>query len=213
MLELRNFTLKKGPVSLIEGLSFSINKGEVLSIIGSSGSGKSSLLNHIGGFTNDDLQAAGDILLDGKLLNNVPSEKRRIGLLFQDDLLFPHMTLLQNLMIGISASYSRKAKIELAKQALADSELEGFDDRRINTISGGQRARLSLWRMILSEPNAIMLDEPFSSFDPRLKDKIREYFFSHITENNIPTILVTHDLDDVKSAKGKLIDLADFRGA
>jgi putative thiamine transport system ATP-binding protein len=196
MLTLRNLTLTLAGKILVQPVSFDVKPGAVVTLMGASGSGKSSLLSYIGGDLDDAFTASGDIVLNGILLNNVAPERRGIGRLFQDDLLFPHMTVGENLLFAVP-DLPRAERHAMMRTALQRAELDGFEDRPPHTLSGGQRARVALFRALLAKPSAILLDEPFSTLDQDLRRATRDYVFGHITARNIPALQVTHDLQDV----------------
>ena len=199
MLELKNITLKwNSPIekTLIKNLSIKIENSEILCVFGESGVGKSSLINVISGVNEENLNIEGEIKLNGIKLNNIPTEKRKIGLLLQDGTLFPHLTVEQNLLFGMNKSLNKKEKKSLILNYLDKANMSGFQDRYPNTLSGGQKARIACLRAILSEPNALLLDEPFSSLDPSQRNSFREFVVKQVKRANIPCLLVTHDEGD-----------------
>ena len=199
MLELKNITLKwNSPTekTLIKNLSVKIENSEILCVFGESGVGKSSLINVISGVNEENLNIEGEIKLNGIKLNNVPTEKRKIGLLLQDGTLFPHLTVEQNLLFGMNKCLNKKEKKSLILNYLDKANMSGFQDRYPNTLSGGQKARIACLRAILSEPNALLLDEPFSSLDPSQRNSFREFVVKQVKRANIPCLLVTHDEGD-----------------
>ena len=199
MLELKNITLKWiSPVEkiLIENLNIKIENGEILCVFGESGVGKSSLINVISGVHDENFSFEGEIRLNGTNLNNTPTEKRKIGLLLQDGTLFPHLTVEQNLFFGMNKSLKRSEKNNLIIEYLDKANMSGFQDRYPNSLSGGQKARIACLRAILSEPDALLLDEPFSSLDPSQRDSFRQFVIKHVKKANIPCLLVTHDEGD-----------------
>ena len=199
MLELKNITLKwDSPTekTLIKNLSIKIENSEILCVFGESGVGKSSLINVISGVNEENLKIEGEIKLNGVILNNIPTEKRKIGLLLQDGTLFPHLTVKQNLLFGMNKSLNKKEKNSLILNYLGKANMSGFQDRYPNTLSGGQKARIACLRAILSEPNALLLDEPFSSLDPSQRNSFREFVVKQVKRANIPCLLVTHDEGD-----------------
>lgn len=188
-----------------------INQGEVLSVMGPSGSGKSSLLAFIAGFLDPAFIAKGQICFGNQILSDMPAAERRVGMLFQDPLLFPHMSVGQNLEFAIS-SHEASNKIirrELVDEALEAAELQDYFERDPATLSGGQKSRVALMRVLLSRPRALLLDEPFSKLDSKLRDQIREFVFTEAVKRNLPTLMVTHDEEDVKAASGKVITLSN----
>lgn len=189
-------------------VSAEIGPGEVLTIMGASGSGKSSLLAYVGGFLNPDFSASGKVLLDGRDLTGLRIQDRRIGMMFQRPLLFPHMSVLENLLFALpSAVKSRKARQEKAEAALASVGLEGFGHRDPARLSGGQQTRVALVRMLLADPGALLLDEPFSSLDASRRAQVRTLVFERARAARLPVLLVTHDPEDAEAAGGRIITL------
>ena len=188
-------------------ISHHVAPGTVLTIMGPSGSGKSSLLAYLSGFLDPVFVAHGEIILNGVSILDLPAHHRRLGILFQDPLLFPHMSVGENLLFGIPASIKANRRKDLAEQALLEAGLEGFFDRDPATLSGGQKSRVALMRVLLSEPQALLLDEPFSKLDTDRRSRMRELVFSKAKENNLPTILVTHDHADADAADGPVIEI------
>ncbi len=204
-LHLRNISLLLNGKILIAPFSLDIADGEVVTLMGSSGSGKSSLLSYIAGDLAVPFEGSGEIVLNGKTLNDIPPQNRNIGRLFQDDLLFPHMTVGENLLFAIprGALSERQA---LMQTALGRADLEGFADRPPHTLSGGQRSRVSLMRSLLAKPQAMLLDEPFNKLDRALRSTIRDYTFTHLKARNVPTLLVTHDISDAPNG-GRIFEI------
>ena len=130
-----------------------------------------------------------------------------MGILFQDDLLFPHLSVGENLAFGLPRGLSadeRRARIDAA---LADADMETFAERDPATLSGGQRVRIALLRTLAAEPRALLLDEPFSKLDARLRERFRRFVFQHATEQSLPTLLVTHDPADAAAAGGPVVEI------
>ncbi len=188
-------------------LSASIAPGEVLSLMGPSGVGKSTVLAAITGTLPPAFRLQGRITLNGRTLNALPPQKRRVGILFQNHLLFPHLSVGQNIGFGLPRrTPDRHGRIQ---SALAEIGLEGFSERDPETLSGGQRARVALMRMLLAEPDTLLLDEPFSRLDVSLRAKMRDLVFQRARAASLPVLLVTHDLADAEAAQGEIIDLPD----
>ncbi|MFU8862579.1 MAG: ATP-binding cassette domain-containing protein [Rhodobacterales bacterium] len=189
--------------------------GEVLSVMGPSGSGKSTLLSVLIGQPDPGFTVTGKVLLGGRDLSGLGPKAREIGLLFQDDLLFPHLSVGENLAFALPPSVkgrsARQARIEMALDA---ADLSGFASRDPATLSGGQRSRVALMRCLLSAPRALLLDEPFSRLDADLRRQMREFVFARVQAEGIPAILVTHDVEDALAAGGKVISpLGEIRQA
>jgi putative thiamine transport system ATP-binding protein len=196
MLELSEVSLRLRGRVLIHALSASVAAGEVLAVMGASGSGKSSLLAWIAGTLESPFEASGGLRLDGRALDALPIQQRRIGLLFQDDLLFPHMSVRENLLFALPGG-ERAARVAAADAALAEAGLAGFGERRPASLSGGQRSRVALLRALLAQPRALLLDEPFSKLDTALRAQMREFTFGTLRARGVPTVLVTHDAADI----------------
>ncbi len=189
-------------------LSATILPGEVLTVMGPSGSGKSTLLAFIGGFLDPAFAARGKVFIDGVDVTHMPANLRHAGILFQDPLLFPHMSVGGNLLFAIPAEVKgRPARVALALAALEDMGLSGCFDHDPATLSGGQKARVALARTLLSQPKALLLDEPFSRLDAALRTQMRELVFSHAKAQMLPVVLVTHDCEDASAAGGQLIEI------
>lgn len=213
MLELRNISLKwfsSKEKPFIKDLNIKVNNGKILTIFGSSGIGKSSLINVIAGVYESNLLFTGDIILNNKKITNTLPEKRKIGLLLQDGVLFPHLSVEQNLIFGIKKSLTNKEKYLLINEHLIKANMEGFENRYPNTLSGGQKSRVACLRAILSEPDALLLDEPFSSIDPEQRNSFRLFVANQVREKKIPCILVTHDESDKLISDYEPLDLIKF---
>jgi putative thiamine transport system ATP-binding protein len=176
--------------------------------MGPSGVGKSTLLAFVGGFLGRDFRAHGQIMLNGRDVTGEPPERRGIGLLFQDALLLPHLSVAGNLLIGLSPEVKGSAaRRQAVEEALAEVGLDGFADRDPATLSGGQAARVALMRTLLARPEALILDEPFSRLDVPLRAQVRELVFAEARKHGLPMLLVTHDPADAAAAKGRIIEL------
>ena len=177
---------------LVPPLSLAIDGGRVAVLMGPSGSGKSSLLAHLCGTLDPAFDAVGRVKLRGVRLDGLPPERRRVGILFQDNLLFPHLSVAENLAFGLPAGVrGRVERREAVERALADADLAGLGGRDPATLSGGQRARVALMRTLLAEPAALLLDEPFSKLDVALRVRFRALVFDHARRRGLPTLLVT----------------------
>jgi len=205
MLELRDVAIRRQGERLFAPLSCQVQPGRPVTIMGPSGAGKSSLLAWLTGVLPAGLAGEGDVLLDGVSVLSLPAHRRRLGILFQDDLLFPHMSVGENLAFGLPPGPDRNTRRGRIDQALADVELPGFANRDPMTLSGGERARVALLRVLLSEPRALLLDEPFSKLDLTLKDRFRSLVFQ--SAPHLPVLLVSHDPQDSVAAGGDVLEL------
>jgi putative thiamine transport system ATP-binding protein len=204
-LTLDHVSIAIGGRTLLE-VTHRVRPGEVLTVMGPSGSGKSALLAFIGGFLDPAFRAAGKVFVSGVELTALPAEDRRAGILFQDPLLFPHMSVAGNLVFALpEAVRGRSERRRLAEKALQDVGLAGLGERDPDTLSGGQKARVALARVLLSAPRALLLDEPFSKLDADLRQQMRELVFAKARESALPVVLVTHDEADAEAAGGPLI--------
>lgn len=187
-----------------------VSPGEALTVMGPSGSGKSTLLAYIGGFLDPAFSASGRVLSGDADVTALPPQQRHAGILFQDPMLFPHMTVAGNLVFAIPPSVNgRAARRELAERALEDIGLGGLGGRDPDTLSGGQKARVALARVLLAAPRMLLLDEPFSKLDMELRGQMRELVFARARARGLPVILVTHDEADAAAAGGRVVRIGE----
>jgi putative thiamine transport system ATP-binding protein len=205
-LDLQNLKITLGDRTLVD-LTLTIPAGQIVTIMGPSGAGKSTALAAITGTLAPGFGLSGRILLNGRDISTLPTRARSIGLLFQDAVLFPHLSVGQNLAFAlptpIRGRAQRQARVD---DALASAGLAGFAARDPATLSGGQKARVALLRTLLAEPCALLLDEPFSRLDADLRAQIRSFVFDRAAQAGIPTLLVTHDIEDARAAAGPVVD-------
>lgn len=193
---------------LFSELSLSVPAGAVVTVMGRSGVGKSTLLDMVGGHLPHGFSATGRVTLNGRDVTALPAEARRIGILFQDALMFPHLSVGDNLAFGLARRVrGRAARRAAVEAALDQAGLGGLHDRDPATLSGGQRARAALMRAMLAEPLALLLDEPFSKLDAGLRAEIRGFVFDHGRTRGIPVLMVTHDEGDAAAAQGPIVTL------
>jgi len=195
---------------LIAPLDLVVASGEQVTVMGPSGCGKSTLLAFVSGTLDPVFNASGRVLIGETDVTALPPERRRIGIQFQDDLLFPHLSVGENLAFALMSSVrGKEERRALVQQALIEAELDGFVDRDPVTLSGGQRARVALMRTLLSEPKVLLLDEPFNKLDAQLRNEFRRFVFEHAAARGLPTLLVTHDAADAAAAGGRVIRLGN----
>ncbi len=190
---------------LVKGLSFSVPKGHIRLIQGPSGCGKSTLLALISGTPIFNVHWTGKIKLDGIDISALPAHRRAVGLMYQEALLFPHLTVGENLAFGLASSIKGKARHLAVHNALAAASLEGFGERDPASLSGGQAARIALMRALLAEPKALLMDEAFSSLDPSLRRQFGRFVAEQIKLREIPALLVSHDAEDHEFATSSVL--------
>jgi len=198
--------IKNGDIELLN-ISAKIKPGEVLTLMGASGSGKSSLINAICGFLPKGFSCTGTISLDGRDISDLPVEKRRLGVLFQDPLLFPHLNVEENILFAMQQGGSTLEREKKVLELLKAVDMNNYQKRDVATLSGGQQARISLIRVLATDPKALLLDEPFSKLDVNLRQNVAQLVFEIVKERKLPTLLVTHDALDAKAARGAIISL------
>ena len=201
MLSIIDATMGFNGTKLFEAVNLTVPGGEVLLLSAPSGVGKSTLLHWICGTSPLELNATGRVSLDGEDLTHLPAEQRGVGIIFQDALLFPHLTVWENLAFGMKsggmkAGGGRGERRRLALEALEENGLGGLGDRDPLSLSGGQKARVSLLRCLMASPRALLLDEPFSGLDDEARNDFAHLVLDRVLENSLPTIIVSHDPRD-----------------
>lgn len=203
-LELRDLQITINGAPLV-AVTTTVAPGQVVTIMGPSGVGKSTILAAITGSLAPAFRFTGQVILNGTDVTRLPPPARRIGILFQEELLFPHLSVGANLAFGLRrGAKDRRAVINAA---LNDIGLPGVADRDPATLSGGQKARVALMRMLLSDPQALLLDEAFSKLDTDLRAQMRDLVFTHARARDLPVLMVTHDHEDAAAAGGPVITL------
>ena len=207
-LRLTDVTIAIGDHVLISSLDLAVAAGERVTVMGPSGCGKSTLLAFIAGTIDPVFAASGSVAIDSVEVTALAPERRRIGILFQDDLLFPHLSVGDNLAFALPpALRAREKRRDAVERALAEAELTGFALRDPATLSGGQRARVAIMRTLLAAPRVLLLDEPFNRLDAQLRQDFRRFVFDHAAERGLPVLLVTHDAADADASAGRVIVL------
>ncbi|SMY15747.1 ATP-binding cassette domain-containing protein [Photobacterium aquimaris] len=197
-LSVSQLTLRHNNNNIFIGpLSFDVENGQIKTLMGPSGSGKSTILSAIAGHLAADFTATGDIQLNQQSIISLAPNMRHIGIVFQDDLLFPHLNVWQNLAFGLPSQIKGSQRKKMALATLDELGLLDLQHQQAHQISGGQRARISMMRLLLSQPQAVLLDEPFSKLDKTLRAAFRQFVFDQIQQRNIPALMVTHDDDDI----------------
>lgn len=201
-VSIKNITKTFGEVKAVNNASIEIKEGEFFTLLGSSGCGKTTLLRTIAGFYT---QNGGNLYFGDKLIDNVPAYKRNIGMVFQNYAIFPHMTVGENVAYGLKARKVSKNEIERRVQAALDMvELGHLKERRPSDMSGGQQQRVALARAIVIEPGILLMDEPLSNLDAKLRVKMRNDIKKLQTRLGITTIYVTHDQQEALAVSDRI---------
>lgn len=203
MVEMKNIYKKYGDFLASDNVSFNIEKGKLVALLGPSGSGKTTLLRMIAGLENPN---AGDILIDGKRVNDVPASKRGIGFVFQNYALFRYMTVFENVAFGLELMKVPKKQIkERVSELLELTGLAGMEKRYPNQLSGGQRQRVAFARALAPNPQVLLLDEPFAAIDAKVRSELRTWLKEMVTKLGITSIFVTHDQDEAVEVSDEII--------
>jgi thiamine transport system ATP-binding protein len=209
-LRVDDIDLSFGASTVLAGASLSIERGEVVAVLGPSGSGKSTLLRVIAGITVPD---AGVVTLGGVDITRMPTHERGVGMVFQDNQLFPHMSVGDNVAFGLKMmgrpSTVRRAT---ASEWLARVGLDGFSAREVGALSGGEAKRVALARTLAVEPAVVLLDEPLTGLDRDLHDRLADDVSALLTDLGITAILVTHDPDEAATIASRSLHMDDING-
>ncbi|SDN35250.1 ABC transporter ATP-binding protein [Ensifer sp. YR511] len=201
-IQVHGVSREYGPVKALDNVSLDIKAGEFFTLLGSSGCGKSSLLKLIGGF---DRPTTGRIAFDGKDVVDTPANRRPVNTVFQNLALFPHMSVEQNVAYGLRLrGLSGRTLSSKVNEALDLVELSGFGPRNVNILSGGQRQRVALARALVMEPGILLLDEPLTGLDERLRQQMRDEFGRLHKRTGATFILVTHNQDEALSLSNRM---------
>lgn len=206
IIELKKYTLKKGQFELFE-CSFDIYEGEILAIVGKTGSGKTLLMESIAGFYHGN---SGSIFHNGINIQNIPIEKRKIGFVYQDYMLFPHISVYENIAYGLKLRKVDKNQLEnkvlnLAKMFSIEERLSNYP----GTLSGGESQRVALARALSLNPEILLLDEPFSALDPSTKNKMYKELMDIHKALNFTMIFVTHDFSEAVNLSNRVVVISE----
>jgi putative spermidine/putrescine transport system ATP-binding protein len=206
-VELKNIRKSFGSNVVVDNFNLQIEQGECVSFLGPSGCGKTTTLNMIAGFLEPD---HGDLFIKGKRMNGMPSNKRELGMVFQTYSLFPHMTIFENVAYGLKLRKTPKGEMqERVKKILEVVKLPGVADRYPKQLSGGQRQRIAIARALVTEPSLLLLDEPLSNLDAKLREELRDELKRLQQEIGVTTIFVTHDQEEALYLSNRIVVLAN----
>lgn len=209
VLELNHVTKRYGSFLAVDDISFTVERGSILSLLGPSGCGKTTTLRLISGFEDAN---EGAVMFSGIDMKGRRPYERNVGLLFQDYALFPHMTVVENVAYGLKHRNFDKAKIPVrVAEMLSLVKLKGFEERRPGQLSGGQQQRVALARALATKPEIVLLDEPLSALDAKLRHELRFELKQILSAVNATTIVVTHDQEEAMSLADKVVVMSSGR--
>lgn len=207
LLDVRRLEKSYKGITILSHISFTLEKGEIVAILGPSGCGKTTLMRCLAGL---EKFSTGEILLHNRSISKQAPDQRPVVLMFQDPLLFPHMTVLENVIFGLKQQkLAKKKRMELGIKMLVKTEMENFKERFPRSLSGGQQQRVALARALVMKPSLLLLDEPFSSLDQHLKEMLRDWVCSLLKEEGVTTMIVTHDKEEAMMIGDRVILLKD----
>lgn len=210
MIALHGISVSFDGVDVLRDVSLDVQRGEVVALLGPSGSGKSTLLRVIAGIVLPD---AGTVHLDGVDVTRLPIHRRRVGMVFQDNQLFPHRSVLDNVAFGLKmAGVAREERRARADEWLVRVGLAGIGDRRVTELSGGEAKRVALARTLIVEPAVVLLDEPLTGLDRDRHDELVVDLAALLADADITAILVTHDPDEAGAIADRVAELHDLSG-
>lgn len=202
-VELKNINKTYGSYQASRNVNFGIEKGKLIGLLGPSGSGKTTILRMIAGLETPD---SGEVIIDGKVVNDVPSSQRGIGFVFQNYALFRYMTVYDNVAFGLKVQKADKKKIDArVRELIKLVGLEGLEKRYPSQLSGGQRQRVAFARALAPNPQVLLLDEPFAAIDAKIRQELRSWLKEMIGKLGITSIFVTHDQDEAIEVADEII--------
>jgi sulfate transport system ATP-binding protein len=202
-IELRNISKKFGEVAAVRNVTFQVNEGELMALLGPSGGGKTTVLRMIAGL---EMPTSGDVLIRGKRVNDLSVQERNIGFVFQNYALFKNMNVFKNIAFGLKIKKWKKADIEARVCELLELlGLQGMEKRYPHQLSGGQRQRVAIARALAPNPGVLLLDEPFGAVDAKIRQELREWLVRLHHELNVTTIFVTHDQEEALELSNRIV--------
>ena len=207
LLEIRNLTKRYSENTVLRDLSFTVRRGEVIVVLGPSGCGKTTMLRIIGGFLTP---TSGDVLFNGKRINDLPAYQRKINTVFQRYALFPHLDVYDNIAFGLRIAKVKEDEIdERVTEMLEIVSLKGFENRKVTSLSGGQQQRVAIARALVNRPQVLLLDEPLGALDLRLRKDMQNELKNIQQRMGITFIYVTHDQEEALSMSDTIVVMAN----
>src|SRR5512143_3151308 len=192
-----------GEVTAVKGVNLDIDKGDLVTLLGPSGCGKTTTLRMIAGF---EFPTEGTITLDGQEINSLPSHKRDMSMVFQSYAIFPHLNVFENIAYGLNVQrLDRRAILKRVNRVLDLVHLEGYGDRAPGQLSGGQQQRVALARALVMEPKVLLMDEPLSNLDAKLREEMRTEIRRIQKSLNITSVYVTHDQIEAMTLSDRIV--------
>ncbi|WP_447972302.1 ABC transporter ATP-binding protein [Nitrospira sp. Kam-Ns4a] len=208
-IEVRHLSKRFGAVEAVADVSFAVKEGELVGLLGPSGSGKTTVLRLIAGL---ETPTAGEILIDGQRVNDLPVQQRNIGFVFQHYALFKHLTVFHNIAFGLRIKNWPRAEVAArVGELIRLMGLEGLGDRYPHQLSGGQRQRVAIARALAPRPSVLLLDEPFGAVDAKVRQELREWLIRLHRDLNVTSLFVTHDQEEAMEVSDRIIVFAKGR--
>ncbi len=202
-IELKNVTKTFGEVAAVNNVSFSVNEGELMALLGPSGGGKTTVLRMIAGL---EMPTSGDVFIRGQRVNDLTVQERNIGFVFQNSALFKNMNVFKNVAFGLKIKRWKRADVQARVTELLNLfGLEGLENRYPHQLSGGQRQRVAIARALASKPSVLLLDEPFGAVDAKIRQELREWLVTLHHDLNVTTIFVTHDQEEALEVSNRIV--------
>src|SRR5947208_9502544 len=202
-IELKNVTKKFGEVTAVNNVSFSVNEGELMALLGPSGGGKTTVLRMMGGV---EMPSTGAVFIRGQRVNDLSVQERNIGFVFQNYALFKNMNAFKNIAFGLKIKKWKRPEVEArVRELLKLFDLEGLEKRYPHQLSGGQRQRVAIARALAPKPGVLLLDEPFGAVDAKIRQELREWLVTLHHELNVTTIFVTHDQEEAMEVAHRIV--------